>query len=54
MTSPKVFFKRRPLHTTGVGLVQDYMSWRRLRPECSGEGCDFRDQTGQRHDLHAL
>jgi integrase len=61
MASLKVFFKLRPLHTIGEGPVQDYMSWRRLCPECSGEGCDLCDQTGQgvkeitlRHDLHAL
>lgn len=61
MTSLKLYFKLRPLHTVTVGQVQDYMSWRRLCPECSGEGCDMCDQTGQgvkeitlRHDLHAL
>ena len=61
MTSLKAYFKLRPLHTITVGQVQDYMSWRRLCPECSGEGCEACDQTGQgvkeitlRHDLHAL
>jgi hypothetical protein len=54
-------FQRRPLHTINVGLVQDYMSWRRLCSGCSGEDCEVCDQTGQgvkqitlRHDLHAL
>jgi integrase len=61
MTSLKLFFKLRPLHTVTVGQVQDYMSWRRLCHECSGEGCEVCAQTGQgvkeitlRHDLHAL
>ena len=61
MASLKLYFKLRPLHTITVGQVQDYMSWRRLCPECSGDGCDICDQTGQgvkeitlRHDLHAL
>ncbi|MBZ5727880.1 MAG: hypothetical protein LAP87_23160 [Acidobacteriia bacterium] len=61
MTSLKLYFRLRPLHTITVGQVQDYMSWRRLCPECSGDGCKACDQTGQgvkeitlRHDLHAL
>lgn len=61
MASLKIYFKLRPLHTVTVGQVQDYMSWRRLCPECAGDGCDVCDQTGQgvkeitlRHDLHAL
>jgi integrase len=61
MASLKLFFKHRPLHTITVGQVQDFMSWRRLCPECSGDGCDLCDNTGQgvkeitlRHDLHAL
>ena len=61
MTSLKLYFNLRPLHTITVGQVQDYMSWRRLCPACSGEGCDACDHTGQgvkeitlRHDLHAL
>ena len=61
MTSLKLYFKFRPLHTITVGQVQDYMSWRRLCPECGGEGCSACDSTGQgvkeitlRHDLHAL
>ncbi len=61
MASLKVFFKLRPLHTINVGQIQDFMSWRRLCPECTGDGCDLCEQTGQgvkeitlRHDLHAL
>src|SRR5579862_8765651 len=61
MASLKQFFKHRPLHTITLGLVQDYMSWRRVCPECKGDGCQVCDQTGQgvkeitlRHDLHAL
>jgi integrase len=61
MASLKLYFKLRPLHTITVGQIQDYMSWRRLCPECLGEGCDVCEQTGQgvkeitlRHDLHAL
>jgi len=61
MTSLKLYFKQRPLHTITVGQVQDYMSWRRLCPECTGEGCAVCEQTGRgvkeitlRHDLHAL
>ena len=61
MASLKAYFKLRPLHTVGVGMVQDYMSWRRLCPECSGDDCELCEQTGQgveeitlRHDLHAL
>jgi site-specific recombinase XerD len=61
MASLKAFFNHHPLHAINVGLVQDYMSWRRLCPECSGDGCDLCDQSGDgvreitlRHDLHAL
>ena len=61
MTSLKLYFKLRPLHSITVGQVQDYMSWRRLCPECSGDGCERCDQTGQsikkitlRHDPRAL
>lgn len=61
MASLKLFFKLRPLHSINVGQIQDYMSWRRVCPECAGAGCDVCDQTGQgvreitlRHDLHAL
>ncbi len=61
MASLKQFFKHRPLHTISSGLVQDYMAWRRLCPECKGGGCETCGQTGQgvreitlRHDLHAL
>jgi hypothetical protein len=58
---PEIVFQAWALHTITVGQVQDYMSWRRLCPVCSGEGCEACDQTGQgvkeitlRHDLHAL
>jgi len=60
MASLKLYFTLRPLHTITVGQVQDYMSWRRLCPSCSGEGCDLCDHTEEgvkeitlRHDLHA-
>jgi integrase len=61
MTSLKAFFGNRPLHTITVGKIQDYMSWRRLCPQCKGAGCKACDETGLgvkevtlRHDLHAL
>jgi site-specific recombinase XerD len=60
-TSLKAFFHLKPVHTIGVGEVQDYMGWRRICVECEGEGCDYCDETGLgvkevtlRHDLHAL
>jgi len=61
MASLKLFFNLRPLHTITVGQIQDFMSWRRVCPKCTGEGCDLCDETGLgvkeitlRHDLHAL
>jgi integrase len=60
-TSLKAFFHLKPVHMIGVAEIQDYMGWRRVCIECSGEGCDDCEETGLgvaevtlRNDLHAL
>jgi site-specific recombinase XerD len=51
MTSLKVF-GNQPLHTIGIGQLQDYMSWRRSGDE-KKEISPVKEVT-LRHDLHAL
>src|ERR1700686_4096318 len=57
----KAFFHLKPVHMIGVPEAQDYMGWRRVCIERSGEGCDDGEETGLgveevmlRNDLHAL